>query len=189
MLPTETVEAFKRGEQAAFAALMRTYGHIVRATTRRFWRGVFDQEEAMQEIWLHIWRNRGAVDVNRLDELPGFISVTARNRCVDLIRKTKPTFSLDDGEAPSADESPDDVARQREVGAAAQAFASSLRPAWRRFFDLHFVEGRPYGEIAAMLGISKLRCKYMKSVIGSRARRDRALLAALARTEGGARAP
>ena len=143
----------------------------------------------MQEIWLHIWKNRAAVDVNRLDELAGFISVSARNRCIDLMRKTKPTFSLDESDEPNVDASAEHLVVQREIAAAADAFASSLGPAWRRFFDLHFVEGRDYGDVAAALGISKLRCKYMKSVIGARARRHPALLAALSRSAGGTRAP
>lgn len=70
---------------------------------------------------------------------------------------------------------------QAELQRALTAFTGRLKPAWRDFFDLHFVQGLDYADVTARLGISRLRCKYMRKVLAARARRSRALLAALGR--------
>jgi len=188
MLAPETIEAFIRGERAAFDEVLRTYAHTVRRVVATFWRGAFDQEEAMQEVWLHIWKNRGAFDAGRAQEIAGFIAVLARRRCIDLLRKTRPEVSLDGDavEPPMAEPVPDPV-EKAELDRAVAAFAGSLAPAWRAFFDLHFVQGLPYDDVVARLSIGKLRCKYMKKVLAARAREDAGLRAVLARRSGGTR--
>ncbi len=189
MLPRQTIEAFTRGERAAFEEVERTYAHVVRRVVSTFWRGAFDREEAMQEVWLHIWKNRGALDADRAQEVGGFIAVVARRRCLDLLRGPPRPVPLDDIPEPAADETLD-FAEVNEIRAAVAAFTSRMRPQWRAFFDLHFVQGLPYPDVAARLGISRLRCKYMKKVLAARARNDDALLATLSRTSTGAsRAP
>ncbi len=186
MLPRETIAAFRRGERAAFEELERTYAHLVRAVVSRFWRGAFDREEAMQEVWLHIWKNRAAIDEDRAAELGGWVATVARRRCFDLVRGSTPAVPLEDVDEPAAEDPRVDFAELTEIRAAVAAFTQRLRPQWRRFFELHFVEGHPYEEVAARLHISKLRCKYMKKVLAMRARNDSALLAALSRTATGA---
>jgi RNA polymerase sigma factor (sigma-70 family) len=185
MLTRETLEALIRGERAAFAEFERTYAHVVRRVVSTYWRGAFDREEAMQEVWLHIWKNRGAIDVERAEQIGGFISVVARRRCLDLLRGPAKPVSLDDIPEPVAESIPD-VAEQGQITAAVLAFTSRLRPQWKAFFDLHFVQGLPYEDVAVRLGINKLRCKYMKKVLSARARDDEALTAALSRTTSGA---
>jgi RNA polymerase sigma factor (sigma-70 family) len=189
-LPGATIDAFRRGEGAAFAEVMRAYSDVVRGAAARFFStSVFDQEEAMQEIWLHIWKNRSAVDPSRAAELSGFIAVTARRKCIDILRKKDPAAAAVaaadddavDAVADVATAGAADVARDREVTAAARTFADARlkEGEWRSFFDLHFVQGLSFEEVGARLGIGKLRCKYLKKVIASRAREDPALLAVL----------
>ena len=189
MVPRDTIEAFRGGEKAAFEAVVRAYGPVVRGVARRFFASIFDQEEAMQDVWLHLWKNRTAIDADRdVSELAGYIAVTARHRCIDILRRRKPSIEIHDDDVASPEPSARALAERAELHAAAAAFASGLKPQWRRFFDLHFVEGLPYEDVGAQLGIGKLRCKYMKKVIAGRARKDPVLLAALARAQGGERA-
>jgi len=190
MLSPETLQAFVRGEREAFVEVFRAHGTIVVAVVARFWAGAFDREEAMQEVWLHIWKNRGGVDPARCGELAGWIATVARRRCIDLLRARKSERGLvdiDETELATAP-LPDPVERQ-QVAVAVAAFTATLSKAWRPFFDLCFVQGQSYEEIGVALGIGKLRCKYMKKVLATQARRDPALMAALARTAGGRRAP
>ena len=78
----------------------------------------------------------------------------------------------------------------KEVAAAVAAFEARLKSPWLEFFRLHFVEGLDYEEISTRLGIGRLRCKYMKRVLASQARRSNALMVALGRqTSGGRHAP
>lgn len=58
---------------------------------------------------------------------------------------------------------------------------NALEPQWRSFFELHFMQELAYGDVAKHMGITKIRCKYMKKVLLMRARRDRRLSEALGR--------
>ena len=186
MLPRETIDAFRRGDRTAFEIVLRTYAHVVRRVAGACFKSTFDREEAMQEVWLHIWKNRDAVDVDRAQELGGWIAVVARRRCLDLLRRPQSDVPLEEVPEPEA-EAVVDVAEQRDIQAAVAGFASSLKPGWRRFFDLHFVQGLPYEDVGAQLGIGKLRCRYMKKVLAARARKNRPLLDALQRSSTGGR--
>jgi RNA polymerase sigma-70 factor (ECF subfamily) len=186
MLPPATVERFREGDPEAFAALMREFGPLVRSIVAHYFRGAFEREDAIQEVWLHAFRNRSALDSTRAADLPGWLGVLARHRCLDLWRRRP-------DEVPGADpvESNDGTlpvepiqvaaAEAGELQQAVIEFEGRLQPAFRAFFRLYFVEGLPYEDVAAKLGISRLRCKYLKRVLAARARKDATLLSALGR--------
>lgn len=142
----------------------------------------------MQEVWVHAWRNRSSLDLGRVETFSGWLAVLARRRCLDLLRAAanpaepgpeEPEALLRWLEEPPTQQA---VPEAAQLHAAVEAFVRRLRPGWREFFELHFVEGLPYGEVAPRLGISKLRCKYMKKVLAAKARRDPGLREALGRT-------
>lgn len=177
-----TFERFQQGDAAAFAEVMRAYMGIVRRVVSTFFRDVFSQEEAMQEVWLHVYAKRASLDVERWPEFPGWLSTLARRRCLDLLRQAGVPEPVDDIESLVVDhEPPPDLVAEGELRAAVDDLKAKLEPQWASFFQLCFVEGLPYEEIAPKLGISKLRCKYMKKVLIARARRHRPLLEALGR--------
>lgn len=179
----ELFERFQRGDGDAFAEIMRAHIGVVRRVASGFFREPFAQEEAMQEVWLHVFAKRASLDIERWAEFPGWLSTLARRRCLDLVRQPHAPTPVEDVEAlalATPNVAPDLVG-ERELLAAADAFKAKLDPAWRRFFELCFVEGEPYESIANKLEISKLRCKYMKKVLAARARRHRPLMDALDR--------
>lgn len=177
----ELFERFQRGDGDAFAEIVRAHMGIVRNAAAAFFREPFAQEEAMQEVWLHVYAKRASLDVERWAEFPGWLSTLARRRCVDLLRQPGAPIPVEDVEALAASEEQPDVILDRELREAVDAFKTKLEPDWARFFDLCFVQGQPYEEIAGQLGIAKLRCKYMKKVLIARARRHRPLMDALGR--------
>lgn len=189
-----TLRSFKQGDAAAFADVVRAFSPLVRAVTARYWKGAFEREEAMQEIWLHLFRHRDALDLERADAFPGWLAVLARRRCIDLLRQRADTVALDEVDEATAlawltapDAAP--PGERAELDKAVAAFTARLDPVWRRFFDLHFVEGLEYAEIGVRMKIGRLRCKYMRKVLSDRARRNVALMAALGRARGGGDAP
>jgi len=193
-LPLAIFRRFKEGDPEAFAEVMRKYEPLVRGVAARYWRSVFDREEAMQEIWLHAWRNREALDLRRADAFLGWLAVLARRRCIDLLRQpADPAVRDGEEEEAAAIEwlqagAPQEQAvAHDELGRAIDAFRMRLKPGWREFFQLHFVEGRPYAEVGARLHIGKLRCKYMRKVLAARAAKDPGIVVALgrSRTKGG----
>lgn len=183
----ETLEGFRSGESATFTEVMRAYTPMLRSIVSRYWRGAFQREEAMQEIWARAYRQRESLDPSRLSEFAAWLATLARNRCIDLLRKQGreigPGF-----EDPSRDlESlPANGAQERSVEAsdlqaAVDAFAQKLPSKWRSFFDLHFKKGLGYEEIAGKLNINRARCKYLKRVLVKKARKNMKLVEALGR--------
>jgi RNA polymerase sigma-70 factor (ECF subfamily) len=184
-LPASTVERFRAGEADAFAEVIRMLAPRVRAIARRYLPSPFQQEEAMQEVWVHAFRQREALDPERAAQFDGWLLTLARRKVIDVARQIgrQPTPVEEAEELPDDGAPAVDAVERRELGEAAAAFAERLEPDWRDFFELHFVQGLEYAEVAQRLSISRLRCKYMKKVIAARARRYRPLLEALDRMQ------
>jgi RNA polymerase sigma-70 factor (ECF subfamily) len=192
-----TLEGFRRGEAKAFAEVIRAYSPMARSIVNRYWSGVFHREEAMQEIWVHVFKKRESLDPARLEEFGAWFTALARNRCIDLLRREgreigpdieNPSRALENVQTAPAQEQAVETA---ELNDAVAAFLSKLEPQWKMFYELNFVLGLGYTEISERLSISRTRCKYMKRVLVGRARRDARLLAALGRHDhaGGTHAP
>ncbi len=184
MLQRQTLERFRAGDGAAFAEVVAVHDDVVRRIASGYWRSTFEREEAMQEVWLHVYRNRAAFDLDRLTELPGWIAVLARRRCLDLVRKKQPDVRpFDEGAHAPVEDAPDGpgLVERKALLLAVDAFEARLAPAWRAFFRLCFVDGHSYQEIGAQLGYGALRCKYMKKVLAQKARKNRGLMEALGR--------
>lgn len=180
----DTLERFVVGGRDGFTRVMREYGPLVRGIVNRFFTSPFEQEDAMQEIWTHAYRNRGSLDLERAEAFPGWLAVLARRRAVDIVRSRNPAAV----NADNADEALGEVAvepaqhgavERAELARAVEGFRAALEPEWRAFFDLHFVRGVPYPLVASELGISRIRCKYMRKVLARRAVEDPDLMAAL----------
>jgi RNA polymerase sigma factor (sigma-70 family) len=170
---------------------------MARSIVNRYWSGIFHREEAMQEIWVHVFKKRESLDPARLEEFGAWFTALARNRCIDLLRREgreigpdieNPSRALENVQTAPAQEQAVETA---ELNDAVAAFLSKLEPQWKMFYELNFVLGLGYTEISERLSISRTRCKYMKRVLVGRARRDARLLAALGRHDhaGGTHAP
>lgn len=187
MLSCSTLQKFRDGDSSAFAEVVRVEGGHVRAVAARYFRSFFDQEEAIQEIWMRAYANREAFDVERLESFPSWLRVLAQRRCIDLLRRRQePVDHRDDlAKAPldrrSSSGSQLAAAEQAQLQQAVERFVAGLKPDWRDFFQAHFIMGMTYGEVAQQLSLSKLRCRYMKKVLVARARKNRPLLEALGR--------
>ena len=184
-LPSATLHRFREGDAAAFVEVMRKYQPLVHAAAARYFKSAFEREEAMQEIWLHVFRQRETLDPQRLESFSGWLAVLSRRRCIDLLRRpSDPADSESEADALVWLSHTAEQEKQTETAQLLQAverFRAQLKPAWRAFFDSYFVEGLDYEEIGMRLRIGKLRCKYMRKVLALRARRCKPLMAALGR--------
>jgi len=184
-----TLVGFRQGDGSAFAKVIRAYTAIVRSQVTRYWHGAFQVEEAMQEVWVHAYKQRQGLDPERLDEFGAWLARLARNRCIDLLRKEGRTIGPDTKD-PSiklaqVQNSPDQMQKvlAGEIREALDGFKAKLKPHWHTFFVLHFEQGLGYPEIASRLAIGRTRCKYMKRVLLARARRNAKLRSLLGRSE------
>lgn len=187
MEPTAaTLEAFRHGDREAFVRVVEAFGATVRGIVMRYFKEAFDRDEALQEVWLHLYRRREAIDPARAAEARGFVATLARRRCIELVRAAGRRPPEDDAADPDLADPDGEPARRaagerRELAEAVAAFRARLDPQWQGFFDGHFVEGRPAAEVARALGMGVPRSKYLKRVLVARARRNRKLMAALGR--------
>lgn len=183
-----TLEKFRRGDAQSFAQIVRAYTPLVRGAVARYWKGAFDREEAMQEIWMHVFRSREALDVERAESFSGWLAVLARRKCIDLLRHpADPALAgeVDPDEAFAWLSTPpeqDATLQNEEIARAVDTFKAKLKPVWRDFFQLHFVDGLDYEAISERLSIGKLRCKYMRKVLATRAAKNPQILAAFGKS-------
>jgi RNA polymerase sigma-70 factor (ECF subfamily) len=171
-----------RGDLEAFLGIYERYAGAVQAIARRWFSRPFEQEEATQEIWLHLHRVLGSFDPAR-GRLGPWLQAVAANRCREIVRAARrrpPDAAEEDPEAePTAAEDPEAVMRGRRVAAAVGAFMQALAPPLGQVLQLAFVEERSHEEIAARLSISVRRSKYLKQLVLRRAAGDPGLLEAL----------
>jgi RNA polymerase sigma-70 factor (ECF subfamily) len=175
---------FVAGDEAAFGEVFARFKRDVFRVVARFYRRPFDQEEAFQEAWLDVYRNRGRFDVNRYEELGGWVRTVARNRCLDLLAAAgvRPPPVADDDAAALASPAPGPGAGD-EIRAALGRFVAGLDAEERRVFELCFVEERAHDEVARLLGITQRRSKYLKKKLLARLEADPGLRSV--REEGG----
>lgn len=169
------VAAYVAGDGHAFRQLFEAFRQQIFAVVARYFRSPFDQEEALQEAWLQIYRARRAFDVNRHEAFVAWARQVARNRCLDLVKsrdrvREVPASESVDAVASGQGSAPDPLQRvvDERLRRAVEGFVSTLATEERRFFDLCFVQERPHEEIATILGINERRSKYLKKKLFAR---------------------
>src|SRR5687768_890243 len=76
---------FARGGRDAFVEAYTAHAGQVRRWVRRFFHSPFEQEEAVQEVWLTAHRMQGRYEPSKGPLLPWLRSLCA-NRCRELLR-------------------------------------------------------------------------------------------------------
>ncbi|MFZ5471835.1 MAG: RNA polymerase sigma factor [Myxococcota bacterium] len=183
------VRALRAGAPDAFAHVVRLFTPRLRRMALRYFHSPFDQEEALQEVFALLFRQREAIDPLRADTLEPFVMTLAKRRMIDLVRQRGRTVALelsDPEELEWADEAPDPAraAADRELSELFERFEKKLKPAYRAYFHAVFVEGKDFDEARGALGLGTLRAKYLKSVLLRRLRQHGPLLEALGRRRG-----
>jgi len=108
-----------------------------------------DAEDAVQEIFVDIWKNAGKFDPGKASETT-FVAMIARRRLIDRIRFTERRISadsLDDVLTEPASSSEKDLQVQIE-GREAFRVLTELRPEQRRVLELSIIHGMSHQEIA-----------------------------------------
>lgn len=150
----------------------------------QFSQSPFEQEDAVQEAFAHVYAHLDAIDPLRAESLPGWVVTTARNRMLDLARQRRPgqqSVELTEelgGEAEAA--GPEAVVSEELKGVLAR-FEEKLKPAYRPYFHAVFIDGREWEEARVALKLSRLRTKYLKSVLLKLLQRHGPLLEILGR--------
>jgi RNA polymerase sigma-70 factor (ECF subfamily) len=140
------------GDKTAVQDCLDTFGGIVWSLARRMSPNTDDAEDAVQEIFLDVWKNAERFDEAQASETT-FIAMIARRRLIDRLRKTyrQPnTDSLEDILTEPTKGGDPDVQFCIEAKEAAKAM-KSLRPEQRQVLHLSIVQGFSHQEIADAL--------------------------------------
>ncbi|MFM8273290.1 MAG: RNA polymerase sigma factor [Gemmata sp.] len=136
------------GDPAAVADCIARYGGLVWSLARRFLGNMTDAEDAVQDVFIELWKNAARYDPGLASE-PTYITMIARRRLIDRKRRT--------GRVPPAQPLPDEpagsapVARLDIEDEAAKALVAlnDLREDERRVITMAVYQGLTHEEIAA----------------------------------------
>ena len=142
------------GDQNAVQECLKTYGGLVWSLARRMLRNSEDAEDAVQEIFLDVWRNAERYDPSQASETT-YIAMIARRRLIDRIRHVQRRISadsLDDILAEPSVRTDRTVQTNLEARDAAKAM-DQLRPEQRQVLQLSIVHGLSHQEISEATGM------------------------------------
>ncbi len=148
------LERVARGDQQAVRECIDEFGGLVWAIARRMTRSRADAEDAVQEIFVDVWRCAA-----RFDSAQGsqkvFITTIARRRLIDRIRRGRMNAMMD-GEEALEDPRFAEQGNHGEIRAEAEraaAVVAQLRPAQRKVLSMGLLEGMTHSEIATATGM------------------------------------
>ncbi len=147
--------AVAQGDARAVNACMDRYGGLVWSIARRMSPNETDAEDAVQEIFIDLWKSAHRFDSERSSEKT-FVVMIARRRLIDRLRRHQRQPEFDSIEHENAPEIGDDSHNRMERDAEARLATDALdqlRPEQRRLVELSVLKGIPHGEISESTGI------------------------------------
>ncbi|MDZ7630814.1 MAG: sigma-70 family RNA polymerase sigma factor [Gemmatimonadaceae bacterium] len=136
------------GDEVAVRDCVARYGALVWSLARRWSSESGDAEDAVQEIFIDLWRTAARYDASRTSEA-GWVAMIARRRLIDRARKHErlPAMESIPDDFDVASETERDLDREWRAEQA-RAVLRELPPAQRRMLELSLVHGRTHDEIA-----------------------------------------
>ena len=155
-LPTETgttvnstiLERIARGDQRAVKQCLDRYGDLVWSIARRMSPSPADAEDAVQEVFVDVWKSADRFRPDRASE-PTFIAMIARRRLIDRLRtrERRPQTTVMTDDMDFADDQYERLERATEASLAMRALGE-LRPEQREAVVLSVVHGMSHAEVA-----------------------------------------
>ena len=141
------------GDARAVQECIETYSGLVWSLARRFTRSAADAEDAVQEIFLDLWKSADRFEPERASEKT-FVAMVARRRLIDLLRRAERRPQL--APIPEDFDFPGDQHERLEQSVEASLAArtlSALKPEQRRVLLLSVYHGMSHGEIVESTGL------------------------------------
>lgn len=140
------------GDEAAVRECVVRYGALVWSLVRRWSPNTSDAEDAVQDVFIDLWRSAGRFDATRATE-SGWVAMVTRRRLIDRMRRRQRLPELetlsDVHDVP--DEGAEDVAQDLDRATRldrARAVLDALPATQRRMLELSLLEGKTHDEIA-----------------------------------------
>ena len=172
-IPQEILAGAVRGDQSAFAEIVRAHQAMVFSIARHYLRDREVAEEVAQEVFLELYRNLGSIQSPA--HLTFWLRRVASNRSIDLTRrgKLRPQTSLDEAPELASDASQRDSMLARTLG----RHVASLPDTARMVLVLRYQEDMDPAEIAEVLDmpVNTVKSHLRRSLMLLRAKLTRCL--------------
>lgn len=143
------------GDTQAVAACVDQFGGLVWSLARRLINRPTEAEDAVQEVFIELWKNAHRFDASIASETT-FVAMIARRRLIDRLRREA---RRSDGSAVSVDELVIEAPENRneielkDEAAQAAAAMEQLKPEQRQVLQLAVCQGWPHQLISDRLGL------------------------------------
>lgn len=155
-MPETVLEKIAQGETSAVQACLAQYGGLVWSLARKCLQNAADVEDAVQEIFVDVWKNAAKFDSSLASETT-FIAMIARRRLIDRQRKlarSPEVNSLNETENSSTSCAyPDEILEIQEEARRARDHLNQLRPEEKQVLELSIDQGMSQSQIADLTGI------------------------------------
>ena len=179
---TALIAASQRGDQSAFAEIVRRYQRAVYRVAYALTRNTSDADDLAQETFVRAWGAIGRFELG--SPLHPWLARIATNQAYSLFRhrKRRPETSIEPlveaGMQWGTDDDPADHTARSEQGAQIRAAFEQLSPEHQAVLGLRAVQDLSYDQIAEALGVPV-------GTVMSRLSRARAELKRLMQTQSG----
>lgn len=150
----------KNDDQRAFAVLMDRYKDKVTALAYRLMYNSDVAEDAAQDVFCTVWRNRDKWDVNGSAQFSTWIYRVTVNRCVDLKRKQRPQLDIQEMEL-AHDDNVDQTMRQTQLADALGLLLEELPTNQSLALKAYYLEEKSISDIALDMDKSELSVRSM----------------------------
>jgi len=142
------------GDGAAIGACLDRYGGLVRSIASGYERESGEAEDAVQEIFIEIWRNAARYRPELASEAT-FVATIARRRLIDRYRRSRrrPLLASIEGLEPAAEEDVHAFTVQSLQIREVLRILNGLPSDRRRVLRLALLEQRTHAEIAQLTGL------------------------------------
>jgi RNA polymerase sigma-70 factor (ECF subfamily) len=153
-MPESVLFRVARGDQLAVRECIDEFGGLVWAIARRMTRSRADAEDAVQEIFVDVWRSASRFDPAQGSEKV-FITTIARRRLIDRIRRSRMNSMMDSDEVLEDPRfaQPGNEGEIRVDAENAATVVARLRPDQLKVLRMGLLEGMTHSEIARATGM------------------------------------
>ena len=160
-VPEPVLHRVAAGDPAAVQEVLDRYGGLVWSLARRLWFNRAEAEDAVQEIFIDLWKSAGRFDASVASE-PTFVAMIARRRLIDrrrrAARRPEPTPTIPGREASNGDrpDAPPTAAQRIEIGEEAERAGRALeelKEEQRDLLRMSIFQGLSHQRIAEATGL------------------------------------
>jgi RNA polymerase sigma-70 factor (ECF subfamily) len=144
------VSAIRYGDESAMARLYDRYSSVVYSVALRVLGDSGRAEDILQEVFIQLWRKPGIFDSSR-GNLAAWLSVIARNRAIDYLRKQRPETDIENVVVSVVPDLASNAERNRAMQKV-RGTLGAMPESQRTALEMAYFEGLTHTEIAAKTG-------------------------------------